>query len=275
MARRRALRSVRQLAQQHAVSISTAQQVYRLPGEPRRGRGATEVRLLRRAARAGAARTLLDLRMEAPSPSTWTRCCRSSSGSSTIRSPCRPSTPSRRARCCRVEAVAGADGGVNQRHPGNTPRAARWKAAPLRQEIARRAGPPGVTLRPRRDRRHQRRLEAVYLALLQLVAAAGDTIVLESPTYPPCCGRSRFWSMRASRSPAPARRHLAFEALELATRERRSEGLRAAAQLPESDRQPDAGGTQARAGAADTERRITLIESDITASSTLSSARRC
>ena len=141
--------SVRQLAQQHAVSISAAQQVYRCLEKLRRGEARPKSGYFVAPARAGAPEPMLDLRMEAPSPSTWTGCCRSSSGSSTIRSRCRPSTRSRRARCCRGQA-AGADGGGEPAPPEYASRCQMEGSAALRQEIARAARRARRDAAPRR-----------------------------------------------------------------------------------------------------------------------------
>ena len=257
------LPSVRQLAQQHAVSISTAQQVYRCL----ENRGVVEARPKSGyfvAARAPMLpEPMLDLRMEAPSLVNMDQVLQEFLW--IVNDPLAvPSFHAQPARSLLPEAKLQAlMAGVNRRHPEYASRCQMDGSAALRQQIARRAVSSGVQLRPDEIVITNGGLEAVYLAL-RTVAVAGDTIVLESPTYFHLLQVIESLGMRALEIPSHPRDGISLEALELATRERGA--VKACVLLPNF---PNPVGSlvpverkRALVQLA-VERGITLIESDI------------
>ncbi len=212
------LPSVRQLAQQHAVSISTAQQVYRCL----ENRGVVEARPKSGCFVAPRAPVLpepmLDLRMEAPSLVNMDQVLQEFLW--IVNDPLAvPSFHAQPARSLLPEAKLQAlMAGVNRRHPEYASRCVMEGSAALRQEIARRAVGSGVPLRPDEIVVTNGGLEAVYLAL-RTVASAGDTIVLESPTYFHLLQVIESLGMRALEIPSHPRDGISLEALDVATRE--------------------------------------------------------
>ncbi len=211
------LPSVRQLAQQHGVSMSTALQVYR----SLENRGVVEARPKSGyfvAPRAFALpEPMLDLRMEAPSLVNMDQVLQEFLW--IVNDPLAvPSFHAQPARSLLPEAkLQHLLAGVNRRHPEYASRCQMEGSAALRQEIARRAVGSGVQLRPEEIVITNGGLEAVYLAL-RSVAGAGDTIVLESPTYFHLLQVIESLGMRALEIPTHPRDGISLEALEFATR---------------------------------------------------------
>lgn len=257
------LPSVRQLSQQHEVSMSTALQVYRCL----ENRGVVEARpksgyfVTPRAP--SLPEPMLDLRMEAPSLVNMDQVLQEFLW--IVNDPLAvPSFHAQPARELLPEAkLQHLLAGVNRRHPEYASRCQMEGSAALRQEIARRAVASGVPLRPDEIVITNGGLEAVYLAL-RTVASAGDTIVLESPTYFHLLQVIESLGMRALEIPTHPRDGISLEALEFATRERGA--VKACVLLPNF---PNPMGSlmpverkQALVQLA-RERGITLIESDI------------
>lgn len=211
------LPSVRALAQQHAVSMSTALQVYRWL----ENRGVAQARPKSGYFVAPRAPVLpepmLDLRMEAPSLVNMDQVLQEFLW--IVNDPLAvPSFHAQPARSLLPEAKLQAlMAGVNRRHPEYASRCQMDGSAALRQQIARRAVSSGVQLRPDEIVITNGGLEAVYLAL-RTVAAAGDTIVLESPTYFHLLQVIESLGMRALEIPSHPRDGISLEALEFATR---------------------------------------------------------
>ena len=213
------LPSVRQLSQQHEVSMSTALQVYRCL----ENRGVVEARpksgyfVTPRAP--SLPEPMLDLRMEAPSLVNMDQVLQEFLW--IVNDPLAvPSFHAQPARELLPEAkLQHLLAGVNRRHPEYASRCQMEGSAALRQEIARRAVASGVPLRPDEIVITNGGLEAVYLAL-RSVASAGDTIVLESPTYFHLLQVIESLGMRALEIPTHPRDGISLEALEFATRER-------------------------------------------------------
>lgn len=212
------LPSVRQLSQQHEVSMSTALQVYRCL----ENRGVVEARpksgyfVTPRAP--SLPEPMLDLRMEAPSLVNMDQVLQEFLW--IVNDPLAvPSFHAQPARSLLPEAKLQALlAGVNRRHPEYASRCQMEGSPALRQEIARRAVASGVPLRPDEIVITNGGLEAVYLAL-RTVASAGDTIVLESPTYFHLLQVIESLGMRALEIPTHPRDGISLEALEFATRE--------------------------------------------------------
>ena len=106
--------------------------------------------------------------------------------------------------------------GVNRRHPEYASNFHLGGSPALRQEIARRAVLSGAHLHPDEIVITNGGMEAVYLAL-RSVAQAGDTIVLESPTYFNLLQAIESLGMRALEVPSHPRDGLSLEALDFAT----------------------------------------------------------
>ncbi len=257
------LPSVRQLSQQHGVSMSTAMQVYRCL----ENRGVVEARPKSGYFVAPRAPVLpepmLDLRMEAPSLVNMDQVLQEFLW--IVNDPLAvPSFHAQPARELLPEAkLQHLLAGVNRRHPEYASRCQMEGSAALRQEIARRAVASGVPLRPDEIVITNGGLEAIYLAL-RSVASAGDTIVLESPTYFHLLQVIESLGMRALEIPTHPRDGISLEALEFATRERGA--VKACVLLPNF---PNPMGSlmpverkRALVQLA-AERQITLIESDI------------
>lgn len=257
------LPSVRQLSQQHEVSMSTALQVYRCL----ENRGVVEARpksgyfVTPRAP--SLPEPMLDLRMEAPSLVNMDQVLQEFLW--IVNDPLAvPSFHAQPARELLPEAKLQAlMAGVNRRHPEYASRCQMEGSPALRQEIARRAVASGVPLRPDEIVITNGGLEAVYLAL-RTVASAGDTIVLESPTYFHLLQVIESLGMRALEIPTHPRDGISLEALEFATRE--PGAVKACVLLPNF---PNPMGSlmpverkRALVQLA-AERQITLIESDI------------
>ncbi|WP_341890452.1 PLP-dependent aminotransferase family protein [Variovorax sp. YR752] len=257
------LPSVRQLSQQHEVSMSTALQVYRCL----ENRGVVEARpksgyfVTPRAP--SLPEPMLDLRMEAPSLVNMDQVLQEFLW--IVNDPLAvPSFHAQPARELLPEAkLQHLLAGVNRRHPEYASRCQMEGSAALRQEIARRAVNSGVPLRPDEIVITNGGLEAVYLAL-RTVASAGDTIVLESPTYFHLLQMIESLGMRALEIPTHPRDGISLEALEFATRE--PGAVKACVLLPNF---PNPMGSlmpverkRALVQLA-AERQITLIESDI------------
>ena len=212
------LPSVRALALQHGVSISTAQQVMR----HLENRGVVEARPKSGCFVAPRAPVLpepmLDLRLEGPSLVNMDQVLQEFLW--IVNDPLAvPSFHAQPARSLLPEAKLQAlMAGVNRRHPEYASRCQMEGSAALRQQIARRAVGSGVQLRPDEIVITNGGLEAVYLAL-RTVAAAGDTIVLESPTYFHLLQVIESLGMRALEIPSHPRDGISLEALEFATRE--------------------------------------------------------
>lgn len=257
------LPSVRQLSQQHGVSMSTALQVYRTL----ENRGVVQARPKSGYYVAPRAPELpepqLDLRMEAPSLVNMDQVLQEFLW--IVNDPLAvPSFHAQPARELLPEAkLQHLMAGVNRRHPEYASRCQMEGSPALRQEIARRAVSSGVQLRPEEIVITNGGMEAVYLAL-RSVAQAGDTIVLESPTYFHLLQVIESLGMRALEIPTHPRDGISLEALDFATQQ--PGAVRACVLLPNF---PNPMGSLMPAERKRAlvqmmgERQITLIESDI------------
>jgi DNA-binding transcriptional MocR family regulator len=106
--------------------------------------------------------------------------------------------------------------GVNRRHPEYATTYQMGGSLALRQQIARRAVSSGVQLRPEEIVITNGGMEALYLAL-KTVAAPGDTVALESPTYFHLLQSIESLGMRALEIPSHPRAGISLEALDFAT----------------------------------------------------------
>lgn len=153
--------------------------------------------------------------------------------------------------------------GVNRRHPEYASKYQMAGSPALRQEIARRAVTSGVHLHPDEIVITNGGMEAVYLAL-KSVASPGDTIVLESPTYFHLLQSIECLGMRVLEIPSHPRDGISLEALDFATQV--PGAVKACVLLPNF---PNPMGSlmpvahKRRLVRMMAERRITLIESDI------------
>ena len=257
------LPSVRQLAQQHAVSMSTAQQVYR----HLENRGMVEARPKSGCFVAPRAAVLpepaLDLRMEAASLVNMDQVLQEFLW--IVNDPqAVPSFHAAPARSLLPEAkLQHLLAGVNRRHPEYASNYQMSGSAALRQQIARRAVASGVQLNPDEIVVTNGGMEAIYLAL-RSVAGAGDTIVLESPTYFHLLQVIESLGMRALEIPTHPRDGISLEALDVATRT--PGAVKACVLLPNFPNPMGSLMPVARKRelvALMAERGITLIESDI------------
>jgi DNA-binding transcriptional MocR family regulator len=260
------LPSVRQLSQQHAVSLSTALQAYRWL----ENRGAVQARPKSGyyVAQAGARTPVmpepqLDTRVDAPSfvsiddvlqeflyivddPLALPRF---------HAMPARELLPE-----AKLQHLLAS---VNRRHPEYASGYAMAGSAALKHEIARRAVSSGVQLNPQEIVITNGGLEAVYLAL-RSVAGAGDTIVLESPTYFHLLQVNESLGLKVLELPSHPRTGLSLEALDFATQT--PGAVRACILLPNF---PNPAGSlmpvenKRRLVRMMSERGITIIESDI------------
>ena len=257
------LPSVRQLGQQHDVSLSTALQVYR----SLENRGVVEARPKSGYFVAPRAPMLpeptLDPRMEAPSFVSLDQVLQEFLW--IVNDPLAvPSFHAAPARSLLPEAkLQHLLAGVNRRHPEYASRYHMGGSPALRQEIARRAVASGVPLHPDEIVITNGGMEAIYLAL-HSVATAGDAIALESPTYFNLLQVIESLGMRALEIPTHPRDGISLEALDFATRERGA--VKACVLLPNF---PNPMGSLMPAERKRAlvqlmgERGITLIESDI------------
>jgi DNA-binding transcriptional MocR family regulator len=153
--------------------------------------------------------------------------------------------------------------GVNRRHPEFASGYGMTGSAALKHEIARRAVQSGVQLKPEEIVITNGGLEAVYLAL-RSVASAGDTIVLESPTYFHLLQVNESLGLKVLELPSHPRTGLSLEALDFATQV--PGAVRACILLPNF---PNPQGSlmpvehKRRLVAMMAERGVTVIESDI------------
>ncbi len=106
--------------------------------------------------------------------------------------------------------------GINRRHPEYASHFYMSGSWALRQQIARRAVNSGVQLRPEEIVITNGGMEALYLAL-KSVAGAGDTIALETPTYFNLLQTIESLGMRALEIPSHPRWGISLEALDFAT----------------------------------------------------------
>ena len=152
---------------------------------------------------------------------------------------------------------------VNRRHPEYATTFSIAGSLALRQQIARRAITSGVQLRPEEIVITNGGMEALYLAL-KSVAAPGETVVVESPTYFALLQTIESLGMRALEIPSHPRAGISLEALDFATQT--PNAVRACVLLPHF---PNPGGSLMPAEHKRqlvqlcAERGITLIESDI------------
>lgn len=152
---------------------------------------------------------------------------------------------------------------VNRRHPEYASGYAMTGSAALRHEIARRMVQAGVQLNPEEIVITNGGLEAVYLAL-RSVAQAGDTIVLESPTYFHLLQLNESLGLKVLEIPSHPRTGLSLEALDFATQQ--PGAVRACILLPNF---PNPMGSlmpvenKRRLVQMMAERGVTVIESDI------------
>jgi DNA-binding transcriptional MocR family regulator len=152
---------------------------------------------------------------------------------------------------------------VNRRHPEYASGYAMTGSPALRHEIARRMVQAGVQLDPEEIVITNGGLEAVYLAL-RSVAQAGDTIVMESPTYFHLLQLNESLGLKVLEIPSHPRTGLSLEALDFATQ--RPGAVRACILLPNF---PNPSGSlmpvehKRRLVQMMAERGVTVIESDI------------
>ena len=210
------LPSVRQLSQQHGVSMSTALQAFR----HLENHGVVQAR-----PKSGyfvAARTpalpepLLDLRMEDATLVSIDQVLHEFL--TIVNDPLAlPSFHAAPARSLLPEAkLQHLLAGVNRRHPEYASQYHMGGSPALRREIARRAVTSGVQLRPDEIVVTNGGMEAIYLAL-RSVAQAGDTIALESPTYFHLLQVIESLGMRVLEIPSHPRTGISLEALDFAT----------------------------------------------------------
>ncbi|MGA0611465.1 PLP-dependent aminotransferase family protein [Caldimonas sp. KR1-144] len=152
---------------------------------------------------------------------------------------------------------------VNRRHPEYGTTFSIAGSAALRQQIARRAVSSGVQLRPEEIVITNGGMEALYLAL-KSVAAPGETILVESPTYFSLLQTIESLGMRALEIPSHPRAGISLEALDFATQT--PGAVRACVLLPHF---PNPGGSlmpvehKRQLVQLCAERGIAVIESDI------------
>jgi DNA-binding transcriptional MocR family regulator len=152
---------------------------------------------------------------------------------------------------------------VNRRHPEYATTFSLAGSAALRQQIARRAVGSGVQLRPDEIVITNGGMEALYLAL-KSVGAPGETILVESPTYFSLLQTIESLGMRALEIPSHPRAGISLEALDFATQT--PGAVRACMLLPHF---PNPGGSlmpvehKRRLVQLCAERGISVIESDI------------
>jgi DNA-binding transcriptional MocR family regulator len=106
--------------------------------------------------------------------------------------------------------------GVNRRHPEYATTFHMAGSLALRQQIARRALTAGVSLRPEEIVVTNGGMEALYLALKTLVGP-GDTVAVESPTYFSLLQTFESLGVRALEIPSHPRDGISLEALDFAT----------------------------------------------------------
>lgn len=153
--------------------------------------------------------------------------------------------------------------GVNRRHPEYATTFSIAGSAALRQQIARRAVGSGVQLRPEEIVVTNGGMEALYVAL-KSVAAAGDTVLVESPTYFSLLQSIESLGMRALEIPSHPRTGISLEAFDFATQ--KPGAVRACVLLPHF---PNPVGSlmplehKRRLVQLCAERGISLVESDI------------
>lgn len=257
------LPSVRQLSQQHGVSMSTALQALRWL----ENRGVVQARPKSGYYVAGRSPTLpepqLDLRMEGASFVNMDQVLQEFLY--IVDDPLAlPRFHAAPARSLLPEAkLQHLTASVNRRHPEYASGYSMTGSAALRHEIARRAVNSGVQLRPDEIVITNGGLEAVYLAL-RSVAASGDTIVMESPTYFHLLQLNESLGMKVLEIPSHPRTGLSLEALDFATQT--PGAVKACILLPNF---PNPTGSlmpvenKRRLVAMMAERGITIIESDI------------
>lgn len=257
------LPSVRQLCQQHGVSMSTALQALR----HLENQGAVQARpksgyfVAPRAPKLP--EPMLDLRMEGATLVSMDQVLHEFL--TIVNDPLAvPSFHAAPARSLLPEAKLQAlMASVNRRHPEYASQYQMGGSPALRQEIARRAVSSGVQLHPEEIVITNGGMEAIYLAL-RSVAQAGDTIVLESPTYFHLLQVIESLGMRVLEIPSHPRTGISLEALDFATQTPGS--VRACVLLPNF---PNPLGSlvphenKRRLVQMMAERNITLIESDI------------
>jgi DNA-binding transcriptional MocR family regulator len=152
---------------------------------------------------------------------------------------------------------------VNRRHPEYASTYSMAGSAALRHEIARRAVTSGVQLRPEEIVITNGGLEAMYLAI-RSVASAGDTVIMESPTYFHLLQVNESLGIKVLEIPSHPRTGLSLEALDFATQ--KPGAVRACVLLPNF---PNPTGSlmppenKRRLVKMMAERGITIIESDI------------
>ena len=257
------LPSVRQLAQQHGVSISTATQVYR----SLENRGVAVARpksgYYVAARKPSLPEPQFDQRLEGASFVSMDQVLHDFL--MIVEDPqALPSFAAAPARALLPEAkLQQLLASVNRRHPEYATRYHMAGHPGLRHEIARRAVSAGVQLRPDEIVVTNGGMEAIYLAL-RTVASPGDTVVLESPTYFHLLQSIESLGMKALEVPSHPRTGISLEALDLATQV--PGAVRACVLVPNFSN--PAGSLmplehKRRLVAMLTERRVALIESDI------------
>jgi len=257
------LPSVRQLSQQHACSVTTALQALR----HLENRGLVEARpksgYFVRPRPPALPEPQIDLRVDAASFVSMDQVLYDFL--LTIDDPqAVPTFQAQPARSLLPEAKLQAIlAGVNRRHPEYATTISMGGSAALRQQIARRAVASGVQLRPEEIVVTNGGMEALYLAL-KTVAAPGETILVESPTYFSLLQTIESLGMRALEIPSHPRAGISLEAFDFATQT--PGAVRACVLLPHF---PNPGGSlmpiehKRRLVQLCAERGIALVESDI------------
>lgn len=210
------LPSVRQLSQQHGVSLSTALQTYRWL----ENRGQVQARpksgYYVALQRPPLPEPLLDLRMDRASFVNMDQVLQEFLYivDDPLATPRFHALPARdllpEAKLQQLTAS------INRRHPEYASGYQMSGSASLRQEIARRALSSGAQLRAEEIVVTNGGMEAVYLAL-RSVASSGDTIVMESPTYFHLLQVNQSLGMKVLEIPGHPRTGLSLEALDFAT----------------------------------------------------------
>jgi DNA-binding transcriptional MocR family regulator len=152
---------------------------------------------------------------------------------------------------------------INRRHPEYATQYHMGSSLALRQQIARRAVSSGVQLRPEEIVITNGGMEAMYLAL-KAVAGPGDTVAVETPTYFNLLQSIESLGVRALEIPSHPRAGISLQALDFATQQ--PGAVKACVLLPHF---PNPGGSlmpvehKRELVQLCAERGITLIESDI------------
>lgn len=216
------LPSVRQLSQQHGVSLSTALQSYRwLENRGRvqaRPKSGYYVAVDRASPRSPLPEPQLDLRIDRASFVNMDQVLQEFLYivDDPLATPRFHALPAR--DLLPETKLQQLTASINRRHPEYASGYQMSGSASLRQEIARRALSSGAQLRAEEIVVTNGGMEAVYLAL-RSVASSGDTIVMESPTYFHLLQVNQSLGLKVLEIPTHPRNGLSLEALDFATQQ--------------------------------------------------------